>query len=358
MYIAAGVVVGLALVTKLSALPVPLTLIVLVILAGIKAHQSVKDIFAKLGLAVGGLIIGAGWWFTFIIYQLNKVAELGWLAGLLAPIIQGDGSDVASNKVVTFLSAGFFYDDWLESLTGKFNEWVVTLFSTLWTPYPYTQGWILTIALGISIVTLAGLVKVFWQQHRYRAIILFLAVYTLILLILPLVRLALLGSDTVAGQGQHLLFPAIGALTTFIGLGLWGYFPGSKGWLAGILLGAALLVWSIFHSVAVFPVVNPVPVKTVPPVLPASAQAREIHFDDVTLKGYELFGLTDDGQCCAQPVLRVDLYWLVHQRVGEDYRLEISLIDSAGNRQSTWYGYTANGRYPSRAWEWGDIIAD
>ncbi len=92
--------------------------------------------------------------------------------------------------------------------------------------------------------------------------------------------------------------------------------------------------------------------KTVPPILPPVALEANLEFENVTLAGYQL-PVQIDG-----PVLPVSLYWLARQAAVEDYRLALTLTDAAGQPQSAWLGYSADGRYPSRAWEKGDIIHD
>jgi hypothetical protein len=122
-----------------------------------------------------------------------------------------------------------------------------------------------------------------------------------------------------------------------------------------MLLGSGLLIWNIGLVSQVYPRAIPVPVRTVPPVMPASATKVELDFGPMILKGYEL---TRENKESHSSMLGVNLYWVVEEFVGEDYLTTVSLVDRQGEKQSSWIGYGANGRYPSRAWEPGDIIRD
>ncbi len=359
LYLLSGLCAGLAIITKLGALPMPLSLVILILLAGFRKEWTFKQYLTKLATGIVGLVIGAGWWFIWIIYNLNKVNELGWVAGLLSPITSGDGSDKASSVIISELTTGGFKEfDFIS--WSQLQGWLTVIFNTFWAPYPKEQNTTLTILFILSILALTGLVRVYLRYKKYRLWLGFLSLHIALFFILPLMRLILINSKTVAGQGHHILFPAVGAAAIFIVWGLGAWFPSSKGWLAGMLFGGGLMIWTIIHIGQIFPVVTPVPVRTIPPVLPASASEFEVVFDKVRLKGYELIGLTEEGVCCDTPVsaLRLNLYWLAEGFSTEDYRVQVSLVNSKGEPQTAWMGYTANGRYPGRAWEPGDIIRD
>jgi hypothetical protein len=358
-YLLAGLSAGLAMVTKLSALPMLVSLLTLILLAGLKQHQTVRQNLSRLAIGISGLLLGAGWWFVWIIYNLNEVNELGWIAGLVAPVISADGSDEASALVISELSAGGFENVDLVSLS-QFQGWRTVIFNTFWTPDPQGQNTVLAILFIFSILTLVGLVRVYWVSKEQRLLFIFLGLHLALFFLLPLMRLVLIDSKTEAGQGHHILFPAAGAWAIFITLGAGAWFPKAKGWLAGMLLGTGLMIWTIFHIGQIYPTVNPAPVKTIPPILPPSAQEFDVSFDNFELKGFELIGLDENDLCCKPSAesLKINLYWLADGLNTEDYRVQITLIDPTGEPRTSWVGYTADGRYPTRAWEPGDIIRD
>ena len=41
-----------------------------------------------------------------------------------------------------------------------------------------------------------------------------------------------------------------------------------------------------------------------------------------------------------------------------DFLTKVELLDHEGNVRSQWLGYSAEGRYPTRAWDAGDIVRD
>jgi hypothetical protein len=72
--------------------------------------------------------------------------------------------------------------------------------------------------------------------------------------------------------------------------------------------------------------------------------------DYVTLVGYN--DQLDDG------LLRLDLIWQAEEVSPYDYLTEVNLVDARGDTQAQWLGHPASGRYPTRAWDAGDIVRD
>ncbi len=56
--------------------------------------------------------------------------------------------------------------------------------------------------------------------------------------------------------------------------------------------------------------------------------------------------------------LPVTLWWLSLAYANRDDLVEVSLVDDAGNVRAIWLGYPVNGRYPTRAWEPGEVVED
>jgi hypothetical protein len=156
------------------------------------------------------------------------------------------------------------------------------------------------------------------------------------------------------------LFPTVGAMAILMTWGLSAWFPSRVGWpwLGGTLLGLGLLGWSLVQAGQIYE--PPLPVRTVAPVLPASAQVRLLDFGSIALMGYNLQGLAGETTCCdaAHPALGLRLYWMAQEFSQENYLTEISLVNSQGETRSSWQGYAGTGRYPTKAWDPGDMVRD
>jgi hypothetical protein len=318
-------------------------------------HQSAwptRHYLSRLGLSLLGMLVGAGWWFAWMELTFNRVAEMGWFAGLLYPLV----SDEVSVKVFYILSYKTLSGVNQVSLNDVW-DWGQDLFHTFWSFYIPDQYLPWTILLGLTLLIGLGLGQVWWRQKNSRVWLALLGLYIVFFAILPFIRLVTTSLISKAGQGQHILFPAAGVWAILMMWGMSGWFPtrSNKQWLGGILLGIGLLIWNIELVTHIYPQAIPVPVKTVPPVAPTSAQQVDIDFGPLALKGYELINTPSKVGPAA---LQLKLYWLAKELMPEDYLTTVSLINPQGQAQSVWVGYGADGRYPSRAWEPGDIIRD
>ncbi len=365
LYFGAGLFIGLAIATKLSAIVAPLGLIGLTLATGFARRWPLSGYLKPLFFGVLGVTLGAGWWLALIVISLNRVAELGWLAGLLAPIIKGDGSDPTAAKAIGLLSGSGDGGPGLKLLGWQdLLDWLNLIFTTFWRyrdqgAGPETGSIYLALKWATGLI-LVGLVKIGWTQRRARPWLgLFLGQIALFTF-LPLVRLVFTGPGGDGHNGHHILFPAAGAVAILSAWGLGSLFPRRVSWpyVGAMALGAALLGWSIVRAVQIYH--PPLPVRTVPPLLPAEAQSQSINFGPVELVGYQLNGLSAPRQCCVpdSPALGVNLYWQALEYSQQDYLTEVKLVDRAGQVQSAWLGYPANGRYPTRAWDPGDVVRD
>ncbi len=355
----AGLLIGLAMVTKLATALAAVTLAVLISLGGSRLAASKWRYLSRAGWSLAGVLLGAGWWFALVWLNLNKVKGLGLIGGTLNPILVGDGSGQGSSARLVALLSGQPLQNLPDVSLAQFGRWVEQLFVSFWlTPAggPPVLVWIL---YGVGLLVLAGGVKS-WQQNRPgRLWQIFLALFAALFVAPPWLQLMLTGETGIAALGHHVLFPALAVWAIFIVWGLSAWWPQRAGgsWVGPTLLGLGWLAWSVAQAFLYHPP-TPAPVRTVPPVLPASAHPLEVDFPAMQLAGYELTGLTQDELCCdpAHPALGVQLYWAARQVINQDYQETVSLVDSHGTPQSVWLGYTADGRYPTRAWEPGDIV--
>ncbi|MCB0196408.1 MAG: hypothetical protein KDJ65_30930 [Anaerolineae bacterium] len=357
LYLLAGLWIGLAIVTKLSALTAPLLLLGLIIFLWRRAGWSWRTVTERLALAALGLLLGAGWWFVTVELALNRVDDLGWLAGLLHPILIADGSDQTSLGVAELLSGGQIGA--VVKTGGRifWYEWLERFFRSFW-----QYQWHFPALLYYSLLLLTGLIIAGWVRGWRRSALLrrwlpLLLLYSATFLLLPLVRFIFI-QQTHAGLGQHLLFPAVGAFALLLTWGLGAWLPTSKAWpwLGGFALGLAMFVWSGLQAVQLYE--PPLPVRTAPPLQPAHAEAANLDFGPLLLTGFSLPQVNKDSTCCAAAAsaLTAQLFWHSQEIAPENYIMELRLIDTDGQAQSVWTGHPADGRYLTKAWEPGDGV--
>jgi hypothetical protein len=97
----------------------------------------------------------------------------------------------------------------------------------------------------------------------------------------------------------------------------------------------------------------PLPVQTTtfdPASIPHSLKHN--FGDDVQLLGYDF---APDSE---QSLLALTLFWQSLNPVHENYRSQIQLVDPKGQPHLTWLSHPLNGRYPTRAWDKGDVVRD
>jgi hypothetical protein len=444
-YVLLGLLMGLAIIAKLSAIILPLETLVALwlvekhasrilvlrpVLSEVEGEAEGTPHVSRLAwqrwlqnvlitLATTGVVIG--FWFGFVLYHFNTVAKDGWWVGLLRPLIAADPSDATTNRLLSILTnreAGFTAA--IENLdSGPPWEWLSIFFRTFWVVGIETHQPLglfgLGVALAMCLLAAYGLLRV-WRQNDHhqddqrpatndhrnqeqvtqyvsrprpnlqdwarsdRTTHLVLSLLLLHLaapLILPLVRYAVTFSLADTAQGRHVLFMAAPAFAILLVWGLVEAVSSVKRQVSGVtyhvsrptshvsrltshvsrfiilIPGLFLLTWScaqLWHMTWAY---NPLlPVRTVP-----EARAQTVHQlnqplnDYVTLVGYD--SQLDDNQ-----MMRLDLIWQATAISPFDYLTEINLLDAQGELRAQWIGYPANGRYPTRAWDVGDIVRD
>jgi hypothetical protein len=123
-----------------------------------------------------------------------------------------------------------------------------------------------------------------------------------------------------------------------------------------IVLGLILVLvtWTIAHLWTMTWAYHPVlPVSTRPPQETQMAHRLELPLNEfVTLLGYSHQYHPESA------LVQVDLYWQAAAISPVDYLTQVNLLDEQGQNQASWLGYSANGRYPTRAWDVGDTVRD
>jgi 4-amino-4-deoxy-L-arabinose transferase-like glycosyltransferase len=388
-----GLLAGLSIVTKLSALILPLEILLACWLIGRHAGLGWKTRGRWLTLAAVGTLIPVGTWYGFVVFQFNTVAQDGWWAGLLRPLIAADSSDATTNRLLSLLTGGQAgFTAAIENLqAGPPWEWAATFWRTFWVvgiegvQPGGNQG--LIIATALVAVAVAGLLRLWWASARPqstsspsfslqpvlppRLAISLLALHLLSPLVLPLIRYAVTFSLADTAQGRHILFMAAPAFAILL---VWGFSAGFQlpitnyqlpitnyqlsitdyqlpiRYFLFFLPGIFLLGWSLTQLwTMTWAYLPPLPVTTLP--APSNTEPQPL------TEAISLIEHTSQFDPAARQV-RLDLAWRATALSPVDYLTHVQLLDAAGTPQAEWLGYSANGRYPARAWDKGDTVRD
>ena len=327
---------------------------------------------------VAGITFSGGWWFVFAWRNFNQVERLGWLHGSLAALMAA-----TSDASVLKLAGGG--RPMLPSLPA-WQEWITTLFQSYWGLFgggltihlPAWLYWLLALA---CIAALAGGLRWLVPAVKRRAwstpATLFLLT-PLFFLPLPLLRFGLTGGAIAeTAQGRH-FFPAISTISLTLALGLAALgrrqdgvtaitFPASRQLLPGakdaspfivhrshvwpLLSLPLLLFFTSLYGLILIPASYPplIPLRTTPGAATANFLVQVKAAEEITLVGYELAEVTGNA-------LPVSLVWQTDAVPGQDYVLELTLVAGDGKTVGGWLGHPLGGRYPTRAWDKGDVL--
>jgi hypothetical protein len=116
-----------------------------------------------------------------------------------------------------------------------------------------------------------------------------------------------------------------------------------------------LLPWSVFqlrYMQATYP--DPLPVQTTTFSQETIPQPLKHRFgEDIQFLGYDF---QPDPE---QAIINLTLFWQALRPVDENFRTEVQLVSTAtGQARFTWLSHPLNGRYPTRAWDEGDVVRD
>ncbi len=403
-----GLLLGLATVTKYNALP--LWAIVFCWLIWLPYQKKQRPILPALFRLFTGVLAGAaltgGWWFLFVWRNFNQIDAQGLVRGSLAALSAG-----TADASLRQLTSG-------NSLTlpplSAWLEWAITLFKSFWglfggggtIPFPTWIYWLLALISGLSLI---GFLPALRQknfkrntsasiQNQHRPVPGIAKIFLLVPLFflpLPLLRFILSGSIIETAQGRH-LFPALPA----IALGLtWlinyqlsiineqssdtpptmphaSHTPALTRQKAGasvtphasrlthyslrithyssrithyslLIIIFLLSLFALYLIHTAYP--PPIPLKT------GAALARpEISAEmanGIRLAGFEV-GQVKNGR------VPVTLVWQATATPAKDYLIRISVRGDNGQDAGGWLGHPIGGRYPTRAWDKGDILRD
>ncbi|MEM7344281.1 MAG: hypothetical protein AAF485_08550, partial [Chloroflexota bacterium] len=360
-----GIAAGFVIVSKYTGIPIVVGGLLTIILVGQIQRSSLVTLLKATSMFVTGIALASSWWIIWILWYFNQVDQLGWFTGLVRPLLPGSTLDdnPTTARMTAFLSG--------ESLAsfgeapnagGTVLDWAAHTFTTYWGvtvfgaepawPYPYQL-----ILGGLAIfcsLAFVGMWYVYQQTPKMsRLIWQSLLIHLLLFFPVPLLRFILSRRLNDAAQGRHILIP-VGIIVAIFLMKGWLYWFRPQ-WQArvSLLTGGTLLIWAIGHLLYLWSAYPPpLPVRTTPSSQMVLEQSSDVQLGDtVQLQGYQT-DIVDNR------VLKIDLLWQSLAQAEEDYQTEVTFVDSQGEVQLRWLSQPAQGRFPMRAWQPGDLVRD
>jgi hypothetical protein len=321
-----GLLAGLASLTKVSGLLLPLLGAMMAIMAGIRRRDAR---IAALGVAVslGGLLLCTGWWY------LHNTMLYGDPFGLRIHFAEyGRQEALALGNLVK------------QARSVETSFWAAFGWGTVTLP-----AWIY---LGLRLAVLAalpGLALILFKPGRsgYRYDRLGLWATTLCVVGIG-VALAL-WTRTIAASLGRLLFPALVPLAVLLTLGwfrLWRRLP--------VLIVGCLAVLAVTTPVYLARVYQP------PALLPnaqAPAGTQPIHLDFSNVARLYAFGVTPQRTPPGSEV-NVTLCWQALSATQTDYSVFVQLVGEANSIAGRRGTYPGLGSFPTSLWQPGDTFCD
>lgn len=356
-----GSLIGLATIVKYHALVLLLETSLVLLWFVWREKNTWWQFWRNIIWLMAGFLISAGWWFFFLWSHFNQVTELGWWAGLLAPL--GDPTIATGSQ--NLLQGG---------RTIYWTAWIQPLFETFWFVYGGTQ--ILASPAvyhglaGISII--AGIGVILWllvrdkqtepDETEWPLAIWLLGLHLVIYLCLIFIRFQI-NPTILAAQGRH-LFAALISLSFFMVLGwrylgqiLWHFIQHRRMdvYLAWIISACLVCLNFIILSVFIHPVYRPyLPImRQLPTALPLTA-----YFEQELAAGIDFVGYRIEHPPSVGHLLPITLFWQATAEPRFDYLVSLCLYDQHDIKVVCHRGYPAEGRYPTRAWEAGYLVRD
>lgn len=338
LYLALGLALGLASLVKHTPMPAVPMVFLFVLWLSYRQKWCWRVTGWRLALVSLGLMITVGSWFFYMIFYFNRIAESGWISGLIYPFLISDGSDATSMRLAGVITSGN-----LTILESRgYND---TVWQWFWRLLDWGEGPLSWLLIGLWIVAIAGFVRQ-WRLFtgQQKLWLLLLVGHIILLLVLPFLRFFLTG-QAATGMSQHIIFP-VGAVMILL------LIQGVVVWVRpnrlAIILSLIAVVYLGQTTVSIIRSYTPAwPIQTVPVVT-----------DEQVLAVFRGLSLIDYRYEVDERTVKVSLQWRAEELLNDDYRVELSLFDAADKPQVRWIGQPLNGRYPTRAWAPGDRVRD
>ncbi len=373
-----GALAGLALVTKYLTVLLPLEIIIVAIFRKKSESRnntsgSKHSMFIHLGQAALVYLIIVSLWFGYLLINFNEVDTYGPVLGTVAPLLRGDGSDRTVEEIFSWLSGGQAPPPaFIEKQSYTIWQIITEFPTTFWgNPIvrPYPLDWFIWAAsVGVLFATV-GLILFWWGVKHNRFWLNLLLLHAA--LPLPFMAIRLFGARNAleAVQGRHILFLSAPAIAILLVVGWWSashilanilrVFPYALRLAPYTTRILFILLLGLLSTGALAQLVfmadtyaHPLPIKSAPHVVSANLSIPSIILEGgATLIDYH-FDQLDQA-------LQVTLVWQGGENfASEDYRIDLRLVDDAEQSVSGWQAYQTQARYPTRAWEPGDIVQD
>jgi len=333
IFVALGSIIGLAAITKISALGlVPLTFLALGYLA---FRQRSWSSFLKRGFLVSApILILASWWYARNCALYGDPLGLNVMAAIAGPRLKQPSLAQLLGEF-----QGFRMAYW--GVFGGFNiladRWIYAFFDILG---------LLALA-GLIIATIRGLMKRSWE----RAPSLLLLGLWVVMLLIGLLRWTQM---TKASSGR-LLFPAISALSFFLALGLERLVEQRY---RRYLLGSSIVLMFLIALSCPFRYIAPAyarPSLLSEGDLGSMPHQPEINYEgEIRLLGYDI----EERVIRPGEFLHITLYWHSLKVMERDYTVYLKLFGPNHEVIGQTDTYPGLGSFPTTLWREGDIIKD
>jgi 4-amino-4-deoxy-L-arabinose transferase-like glycosyltransferase len=332
-----GAAVGLAALTALNGLA---TLLIIpgaygLYLAGRSERRLWEDWGRPVLLAFGMAFVLCGWWYLRNAFLYGNVLALQAVRGALTPR-QGSWRAFAGDflRAVTSYWGTF---GWLNIPADEIFYVLVRILSALG-------------MVGLSLI----LAQLYWQRadlstYRWRAA----GLVGGWVLVVALSLMTWLRAEI--GLPGYLMFPAIGAISLLLAVGLSAWVP--RRHAAGLMLGLALFLGTA-SAVAPWRYIAPAyapPKRLVLEQVPAHIQDIDVQFgEELFLLGYEL----PQESVTAGGALSLRLYWVALKRMSQDYTFYVHVLGRGGAPIGGVDTFPGGGSYPTRLWLPGEVVCD
>lgn len=360
-YVVVGIMLGLAITTKFSVALVPFVSVLMLIILARQQRSPWQTLVKRIAVVAVTAILVSSWWFIFVIRNFNEIETKGLVRGVFSAVVPEVAGGVSGDELLSTIQGGAIavenerqdsFIAWLIFFTKAFWEARLVILPDIF--LVFNRGfWIIVAVIGFISL---GIYQTWRRGNEFqRTWIIFFILHLLSLLPFMLIRHYFKGNVYETAQGRHALMPSAAAVGILLMVG-WGYWSRTRTffWLRPIL-PTLLVFWSItqlYFIYYLFP--HPLPIsldETTQSRIPApEVTLGQLYFDTIELVGYTTHFLPE------QSTLKVDLVWKAHKQAADDYITEIQLLDQTGQPVSGWIGHPADGVYPTRAWQEGNMI--
>ncbi|MCB0111797.1 MAG: hypothetical protein KDE53_37995, partial [Caldilineaceae bacterium] len=324
----AGVVAGLAALTKYSVLLVAVP--ALVILLQYRCYRPLPRFLAISVALFAGALLTAGWWYGRNLLLYGQPVPLERVSAVITTL---ERPTLMTPTEVWELLPFLFYSYW-------------GLFVATFAParfFAVIQWAVLVALIGLPV----GLSR--WRHQREATRVLWLALIWFVLNLVSMINYMRLISYGEQARFFLTAAPAIALLLVF----------GWQAWLpARFVPRLRLLLLPAFVLLALWPLSTLRTAYRQPSTTAADEVSRpvNVHFQGgMTVVGYSL---PAGGALVADQTLPLTLYLTTNHPIAGDYTLFLQLVDSEDRLLYQYDGVPAKGRHPTRQWQPGRLFAD